>query len=162
VADSILEQITADIVSSLDEVNSGESYGSGTYANTFTVQRRKRRGNAPEAGQTLAVVMMGQPIKLVDAAQDSMGWDQPYFIDIYVDPDESSTTDVDKAINSALADAEIALMKSEDARTRGGLAFDTRELAPVRFVDGPNQGVQVRVIVRYWTAFNDPRTAAGS
>jgi hypothetical protein len=65
-------------------------------------------------------------------------------------------------INSAQAEAEKALMLSESARTRGGLAQDTRELSPVRFVDGSNQGVQVRIMVRYFTAFNDPFTAAGN
>jgi hypothetical protein len=82
---SILEQIRDNILTSLATVN-----GTGGYSNTFTVEARKRRGNAPQAGQTLAVVAMGSPIKLPSAAFDQNIWDQPFFIDIYVNPDESS------------------------------------------------------------------------
>lgn len=155
-SEPIIEQITQDIETWLNTVKIANGYQT-----ELTVERRKRGGNAPKAGQTLAVLNQGQPQRLREDSQDTMGWTQPYYIDIYVDPDESRTTAVDTDINRARSDVEKALTYDLTSRTRGGLAFNTTIVPALLFTEGKHDGVQVRILVQYYTAFNDPYTASG-
>lgn len=155
-SDPIIEQITQDIETWLKKVQPANGYST-----TLTVERRKRGGNAPKSGQTLAVLNQGQPRRLREDSHDTMGWEQPYSIDIYVDPDESRETPVDADINVARSAAEHVLTNDITSRTRGGLAFNTTVVPAVLFSEGKNDGVQVRIMVQYYTAFNDPYTASG-
>ncbi len=156
-SDPILERITQDIEDWLKKVKKADGY-----ANDFVVERRKRQGNAPKAGQVLVVVSQQSPQIVSDQSYPDIMWDQPYSIDIYVDPDASKVTPVDTDINSAWADAITALTYAEDSRNRGGLAQDTKIDAPNLFAEGPLSGVEVRITVRYTTIANDPRSSAYS
>lgn len=157
----VIERITADIVDTLKSVRKANSY-----AHDLTVQRIGRNGNAPQAGQILAVVIQGNPQAVPEQSHDQTAWDQPYAIDCYIDPAEDLETPLDKAINLLRADVEKALTFGEPSRTRGGLAEGTKLDAPVLFqrptAAGTQFGVQVRIRVRYATAWNDPYVSAYS
>lgn len=156
-ATAIVELITQDILTWLNTVTVANNY-----ANNFTVERRKKGGNAPRAGQTLVVINQGQPQEIVDDSHPDQSWDQPYGIDVFVDPDQSSATAVDALINSAWADTIKALTSEVTSFNRGGLALWTKIKAPIIFIQNGNPGIQVRLMVRYATIFSDPTVSAYS
>lgn len=152
----ILERITLDVEAWLKNVQSP------AYASSFTVERRNRQGNAPKAGQTLAVIHLGNGRKLSTKNQHETKWDQPYAIEIFTDPDSTRVTAVDTDLNIAMADAQHALAFDVVSRTRGGLAEDTAIADPIRFVRGELSGIVVPFTVRYATEFNNPYRSAYS
>ncbi len=155
--DSILERITKDIEAALKTVTKADGY-----SHDFTVRRRSWGGDAPTNEDVLCIIHQGQPIQLDGNGTDEMLWDQPYGIDLFVTPDESQERTPDELINSARADAEKALAYTAESCGRSGLAAHegaTTVLAPVLFTDGPNHGIQVRIVVRYGTVWNDPLTS---
>ena len=154
-ADSVLERITQHIETTLKSVRKTNGYQSD-----FTVVRRGWQGNAPTTEGVFVVIHQGQPTKIENQSHDQTGWDQPYGIELYVYPAEDQELIPDAAINSARADAEKALTYDRESRKRDGLAFDTMVQAPLLFQDGSNHGVEVRIVVRYFTKFNDPMTSA--
>lgn len=152
----VIERIARKVETALNNVTPAAGY-----INTFTAQRRRVRGNAPEAsqvtaGNVFAVIIQPAPILVEDESHPFTGWYQPFWIDLYVCPDEDNNEALDSRINSARADCVKALV-NDDKRTWDGLAIDTTEEAPFPF-EGPGsaQGIQCRFIIRYRHVFYDP------
>lgn len=158
--DSIIERIRLDKLARLENVKIANDY-----SHDFTVEPRKRGGNAPKAGQTLCVLMQfgsqrinadpGNP----DSHQDSTTR-QVFAVDVFVDPNIELQTDIDKVLNQVKADVEKAVAGTDEARECSGYAFDTWMGITFQFTQGPHQGAQIQFIVQYSTAFNDPLTLA--
>ena len=147
------ERITQDIVDTLKTIRKVNGY-----ANDVTVERIKKGGNAPLAGQSLAVVRQGSPIRVPEESIGQDWWEQPYFIDCYINPAEDLTEPPDKAMNIFRADVEKALTYQEASLNRGGLAQETIIKSPGYFVM-PSSGrfvVQVNIAVRFATEKNNP------
>lgn len=148
--DSVIERIAQHIQVSLSKMLG------------YTVERRSRSGNVASVGQKLIVIDQYTELPIDDGGQsaDQSGWTHAFGLQIYVDGGQDLNQSVDAAINNTVADAEFALNGTADARTRGGLAIDTVISDVSRFDEGPLFGANVNFIVRYYTAYNDPRTPA--
>jgi hypothetical protein len=152
----VIERIARRIESALAGITPAAGY-----LNTFNVRRRGVRGNAPEAsqvasGKVFAVIIQPAPTILETESHPFTGWLQPFWIDLYVCPDEDNAESLDSRINAARADCVRALV-SDANRTWGGLAIDTTEDSPLPF-EGPGSahGIQCRFIVQYRHVFYDP------
>jgi hypothetical protein len=161
---SILEQITLDIVATLQSVTVLNGY-----QNDLSVRRAMQREPVGGYPDRTAVVIQGQPTNDADATETVTGWIQPYTIDCYVVEAENSGVSRDTRINSIRADVEKALTLAKASQQRSGLsgkplAIDTKLDDPELFLDGEGNyaGVGVQVNVQYWTALNDPYTSATS
>jgi len=153
VAVPIVEQIAQAILAALDVLKA---------AGTLSDAKRPLRTGIPvNPKDKLAVLYQDDPEE--DAEQGSEGrgpvdrqsWIQPFMIDCYVRPSDTSTTAVDTTINMLRADVEKAMRLTP---TWGGLAIDTRIRAPEGFLTGDEsaEGVRVNIDVLYRTDEDDP------
>jgi|GEM_PF-5530949 len=154
----VVERIAVAVKNALADIRQAAGYG-----NNFTVRRRNVRGNAPEASQVaagcvFAVMIQPSPRKLSEENYETI-WEQPFWIDLYVCPDEDNAEELDTRINSARADCEYALCNATN-RTWGGLADDTKVDDPQPF-QGPGlaHGIQVRIVITYRHYVYEPRQA---
>ena len=147
------ERITQNVVDTLKEIRKINGY-----ATDAVVERIKKGGNAPTAGQYLIVVKQLAPVKVPEESIGQDWWEQPYAIDCYINPAEDLTEPPDKAMNIFRADVEKALTYQESSFNRGGLAQQTIVKSPAYFTF-PNMQrfvVEVNISVRFATEKNNP------
>ena len=152
----VIERITIDIADTLKTVRKVDGY-----ANDFTVERIKVRGNTPTAGQTLIVVRQGANNRVGQSSQDTETWNQFYLINCYVDPAEDLTESPESKMNRVMADVEKVLTHTDQSRNRAGLADDTTLISSTPFADTGTGlfGCQIQVLVTYQTKEHDPYTS---
>jgi len=145
-ATPIIEQIAAAIKTALDAL---------VTAGSASKAERPLRSGMPSSPQDKHLVLMqGDASEVEDGAIGHKTWMQPFAIDCFVRPSDSSTTPVDTAINTLRADVEKAL---RDDPTWGGLAIDTIIRDPEGFLAGEGtEGVRVNADVHFRHLEDDP------
>ena len=150
-ADSILEQIRQKIRTALGEISGA----------TVTAPRK---GSIPVMpSDYLLVLSQGDDTENTgEGAQgygpsDKKSWIQPFFVDVFVMPTDSSTDDIEGIINNRRATVEAKLREDP---TWSGLAQDTRIRAPIGFVTSEGiDGIRIAADVHYRHDEDDPFTA---
>lgn len=150
-ATPIVEQITVNIVETLQEISEENGYDY-----TLTVERDKRR---PPENYVDCHVIVFQLDPSLDPDNNLLQtqWIQPYALQVYIDipSDENDTMIPSTRLNTITADIHKKL--AEDI-TRGGLALDTTVLPWSEYLGGigEHEGREVQFQVKYRTAWNDP------
>lgn len=96
-----------------------------------------------------------------------VGWAQPFYAQISIDPPSGGTDSIDKIVNEIVKDVARAMFQDPDTpgvyeHTLGGLANGMDILAP-EFFDASEESsdvLAVGVVVKYQTRENDPSTQA--
>ena len=154
-ADPIVEQIAADVLTTVQTVTTGNGYN-------YTVSAKRMPSQAETIGPAdLGVILyQGDPAKKTDSEpQNRYDWMQPFFLACYVSIKEDDVTEpaIETKVNRVRADIEKALMVD---RNRSTLAIDTIIGEPVAFdtgIDGMD-GIVVRIDVWYRVDQDDPYT----
>jgi len=148
VSEPILEQIAQYIKGKLDElVDAGEA----------SEVSRPLRAGVPTSPRDKSLVLIQLDPTEDESPMGRKSWVQPFEIEAFVVPDDSSTTPADTLINRLRSQIEKKVRENPNC---GGLATDLRVLAPELFtlVDGGIDGVTVNFTVFYRTLEDDPYT----
>lgn len=155
----VVERIAQKILARL---NSHAQQAAGCH-NDFVARRMKLTGNVPKADQVApgkVFAIIGQP-PAVPLEHDNyfQNWLQPFWIYLYVNPDESNTEDFDTRINLAKADCERVLCNSEVIQW-DGLAHNTTIGDSQPFEYGRAYGMRVEINVQFSHVFYNPNQSA--
>jgi hypothetical protein len=153
-ADTILEQITQDIIDTINTVTVLAGY-----ENDLVCERAVRPYNTVR--DRLVVVSLGDPELGASNSDKAVAWRQTYNLACYASEPEESDVPLDRRLGTMQADIEKALRVDHN---RGALAVDTALLGSVR-TDDPSSSsdeqmaeLAVLVSVHYRTLEADPYT----
>lgn len=150
-ADSIIEQIALNVVTTLQGITIANNY---TRDVSQVVRPHPGVGDARQDMQI--IVAQGNPSVIEDRPQQHKQWRQPFAAICCVQELKASTTSIESRQNSIRADVEKILMVDFH---RGGLAINTVITDPL-YADtdaGANEGiVAVNFDVIYRTLLQDP------
>ena len=154
-ADSILEQIAVEFLSTIRGINQASGY-----ENNVTASRRKQRYSQvedPTGKDRHCVIYQDNPLRDTEPPQQHVGWRQPFYVLCYVTEDEDTSVSLDTRINSLRADVEKAVRANPHM---SALAVDTVIDDPIMIEDehGGIMGIAVRAVVWYRTLQDDPYT----
>ncbi len=145
-ADPIVEQIRADIKTTLETITTVNGY-----ENTVTVEEHSRLGNPPT--DKLLVLHQDDGLWLDNAAHQHHRWNQLFWVVGYVIEAEDASTAIARRINTLRADVEKAMMV--DA-TRNSLALDSTPGNFSLFEVGDVDGFAAQWFVDYRTLETSP------
>ena len=154
--DPVIERIVKDLTDTLEGVTTAAG------ANQSLIVERPKPALGNRTRDSLAVLVTGNPVKIDGEGDDGPAyghdeWLQPFSIVVTVVESESSDASVDRRLNIIRCDVEKAVMEDH---TRGGLAIDTRVMAP-HIVEqeklNANVGeIWINILVHYRTLEGDP------
>lgn len=149
-SEPIVEQIAAKIATQLATVTTGNGY----QQSVASVIRPTRYTVPPTPTDRMVVLTQLDP-SVIDGPHMFSTWRQPFAIDLFLRPSDTSTTILDLLANRFRSDVEKAIMAK---RTWDGLAIDTRIDAPQSWIrlDDNFEGVTVNISVDYRTKELDP------
>ena len=152
------ELITRNVVDTLRGISPAAGFNV-----ELKVQRFKRRPDPPEDLQAIVMAWDDEADADANTPIGFTAWVRPYWVQVYrFESDETPAAGAaswEELLNVARADVEKALAAD---LTRGGLATDTRIVAPAEFSDsGDAGGIVVRVNVHYRHPFDNPYPQAG-